>query len=331
MKVEIVMLTIPLLFVGILFQFMPLLTRRGIFFSATVAAGFPQSSDGRRMLRSYRLQAALWTAFALVLTFLLVPVRPEYGALVPTLLLLVGSGYSYWLKFREIHDRYGEARPEIRQAELSVPASGESFRPWLWVLPFLALALTAVYLHAHWSQLPASFPVHWGPEGQPNRWASRDWQGVYGPLMMGAGMNVFLLGLAWLFARLSRKTVMRRVTVRMTELLLYPVTFTFILVALLPLVRLPLWLGPAVMAVSIAAVLYWSYRQISAPASADAVPEPQSDSYWKAGIFYFNPNDPAIFVAKRVGIGYTMNFANKWAWIFVVVVIAASIFFGRHR
>ncbi len=211
--------------------------------------------------------------------------------------------------------------------------AGESFSPWLWIPPFLALAATALYLHANWNQIPQQFPVHWGADGQPNRWSSRDWLGVYGPLLMGIGMNLFFLGFGWFLSRQARKTAMRYVTIRMLEFLLYPVTFTFVMVALLPLVSMPLWLIPLVMTVSVAGVLYWSYRRITAPAATDAVPEPQSDSYWKAGVFYYNPNDPAIFVSKRVGVGYTMNFANKWSWVALgvtFVAIAASLYFGKH-
>lgn len=34
------------------------------------------------------------------------------------------------------------------------------------------------------------------------------------------------------------------------------------------------------------------------------------DQHWKFGVFYYNPNDPSMFVEKRIGIGWTFNFAN---------------------
>ncbi len=45
------------------------------------------------------------------------------------------------------------------------------------------------------------------------------------------------------------------------------------------------------------------------------------DRCWKAGIFYVNPADPALFVEKRVGIGYTLNFGNPWSWIMLVLIV----------
>jgi uncharacterized membrane protein len=45
------------------------------------------------------------------------------------------------------------------------------------------------------------------------------------------------------------------------------------------------------------------------------------DEGWKA-VFYSNPDDPALFVPKRYGIGYTLNFANPWSWAVVVLIFA---------
>jgi uncharacterized membrane protein len=54
------------------------------------------------------------------------------------------------------------------------------------------------------------------------------------------------------------------------------------------------------------------------------------DRYWKLGLFYFNPNDPAIWVEKRFGIGWTVNFAHPAGWgslvAIIVVVVLLEIF-----
>jgi uncharacterized membrane protein len=44
---------------------------------------------------------------------------------------------------------------------------------------------------------------------------------------------------------------------------------------------------------------------------------------WKWGVFYFNPNDPRIFVPKRIEwLGWTPNFAQP-----VSIIIIGGIFF----
>ena len=47
---------------------------------------------------------------------------------------------------------------------------------------------------------------------------------------------------------------------------------------------------------------------------------------WKVGgLFYFNPHDPAIWVEKRVGLGYTLNIGNSRAWLLIGMMLAPVI------
>lgn len=36
----------------------------------------------------------------------------------------------------------------------------------------------------------------------------------------------------------------------------------------------------------------------------------EEDRYWYGGFFYNNPDDPAVFVPKRFGLGWTVNFGH---------------------
>ncbi|KHD37636.1 membrane protein [Clostridium acetobutylicum] len=50
------------------------------------------------------------------------------------------------------------------------------------------------------------------------------------------------------------------------------------------------------------------------------------DKYWRLGnLFYYNKNDPSIFVQKRFGIGWTVNVGNKFGVLFYVVIIVFVI------
>ena len=46
------------------------------------------------------------------------------------------------------------------------------------------------------------------------------------------------------------------------------------------------------------------------------------DRYWKLGSFYYNPDDPAVFVEKRFGIGWTCNFARPATYLFLLGLVA---------
>jgi uncharacterized membrane protein len=43
-----------------------------------------------------------------------------------------------------------------------------------------------------------------------------------------------------------------------------------------------------------------------------------NDRHWVAGIFYHNPENPELWVEKRFGIGWTLNFARPASWLMLL-------------
>ncbi|MFU0788812.1 MAG: DUF5808 domain-containing protein [Virgibacillus proomii] len=53
----------------------------------------------------------------------------------------------------------------------------------------------------------------------------------------------------------------------------------------------------------------------------EAVIDRDDDRYWKLGQFYVNKNDPAIFLEKRFGIGWTINLGKPLSWIIMFIFL----------
>lgn len=53
-----------------------------------------------------------------------------------------------------------------------------------------------------------------------------------------------------------------------------------------------------------------------------AVADRDDDRFWKAGLIYVNPDDPAIVVGARFGVGWTFNLANRRAWLVIAAIVA---------
>jgi hypothetical protein len=49
------------------------------------------------------------------------------------------------------------------------------------------------------------------------------------------------------------------------------------------------------------------------------------DNYWKFGLIYFNPQDPIIFLERRYGIGWTINFGNIKAVLILIGTLITLI------
>ncbi|WP_079700546.1 DUF5808 domain-containing protein [Daejeonella lutea] len=43
--------------------------------------------------------------------------------------------------------------------------------------------------------------------------------------------------------------------------------------------------------------------------------------HYKWRLFYYNPDDPSIFVDKQFGIGWDLNFAHRKSWYLMLFLI----------
>ena len=68
------------------------------------------------------------------------------------------------------------------------------------------------------------------------------------------------------------------------------------------------------------------FSEIDEP--VEEVTEVDEEKYWKLGMFYYNSEDPAIFVEKRFGIGSTINLARWQSWACIAGLVLFCIFLG---
>jgi uncharacterized membrane protein len=52
---------------------------------------------------------------------------------------------------------------------------------------------------------------------------------------------------------------------------------------------------------------------------------PFEDMHWRFNALYFNPNDPALFVPVRSGVGWTVNFGRPRAVVFLVIFVVLGV------
>jgi uncharacterized membrane protein len=161
----------------------PTFTPRRYYFGLTVAPGFYETEAGRAIRRGYiyAVAGALALALAVIIAF-------PHAALATAMILVPLAAAVAFFHSRNRVRHYSTPAAAIREAEVS---RGPERLP-LWALlalpPFIPLLAVAAYLRAHWAEIPARFAVHWGLDGEPNRWVLRSARTVYGPLWFGAGM-----------------------------------------------------------------------------------------------------------------------------------------------
>jgi len=312
-------------FVGALVFALPNMTRRELLFAVPVPPDFRASPAGRHAIRMFRLVVAA-AAVAGACALLLAPagLANAMAGAMPIAISLAGA-VAFWRQNRALAAAAQQyTRP--REAEMTSAPERLPWYGWLAAGPFAILAAAAAWLALHWDRIPERFPVHFDVNGQANRWAARTIKGVYGPLFFGAEICAFILIMAlagWFGARRSRT---RPVMLGGAVAVEYLLGLMFALIALQAPLGIPVWaiaLSPVAILIPLIIVMV---RKMSEPWEPM---DPTPNECWKADIFYYNPDDAALFVEKRDGLGFTLNFANRRCWMLLlclVLVIASAPF-----
>jgi uncharacterized membrane protein len=243
---------------------------------------------------------------------------------VPFAILLAGAVSFYWQNRKLAPAAVQFIRP--RETELTAAPEELPRFAWLAAGPFVVLGAAARFLYLNWSRIPARFPVHWGANGQPNRWVERTTKGVYGPLFFGAELCVWLLIMALAGWSGSRRSRSRSVMLGGVIAIEYLMGLLFALISVQALLGMPAWvivLSPMAILIPLIIVMVNKMSEPSEPM------DPTPNECWRGAIFYYNPNDAVLFVEKREGFGYTLNFANRWSWVLLLglaLVIASAPF-----
>ncbi len=329
-----------------IFWKLPLWERPGLFFSVTVSPEFRNTPEGRKTLQRYRTLAMILIAvgWALVIS----GGAPRRWPLLVLGIAWLGFGPLIAFQIAREHVIPHAAKPVlIREAELAPRAA---HLPGGWLLqagPFAILGAAAIYLHAHWEQIPEIFPVHWGIDGQPNGWAGRTPMGVYGPLIMGAAV---VAGLSLITYAVLREARVVRVPGSAPshgrdfphQVGYFLSGMEYFLAIVLSFAAMTPLLGPPNIAfvligsIALIVIVFVAAHHLNQVRAQEIDPSTfQSESgvfgdgtldrYWKWGMFYFNPDDPALLVEKRFGIGYTMNFARGQAWIILALTLLVPV------
>lgn len=215
---------------------------------------------------------------------------------------------------------------------------------WLTALiPLVWLAGLGVWVLVRWSQLPPMIPIHWNLTGIPNFWVRRTPSSVLSVMATMGGIYLAFIALAWLMlqqpphagrASLAAERLFRRQTAMLIVASAWFVAFTpaFSLLPL-PMNAFRVWMAlfAATLLTGLVALVRSGVRMYRGPRPepAETRPsEPDEQDRWY-GPFYFNRRKRALLVPRRFGAGYTLNFANPWAWVVLAALCGGAFLLAR--
>jgi uncharacterized membrane protein len=342
--------------VGLLLVIQPRIARRGLLFGVYVGEERWNGPEAASVTRRWYAGMAIAALAGLAAGEAVAGSRvtPPLGVVVALLTLSAGSSIVYLVAHLDARKL---AVVSTRPAAAMVGGADPSLA---WPLTALAWALAAgsvsiAYAWWHFDRLPPIVPTHFGSSGAPDAWSPRSFGSVMlvpvTTLLVGGALAI----IACLTARAKRairhpddgvsfaaQQRFRSATAAFLSGAAILATLLLTVVGLYSLrtglglaAGMPGWLPVLVgllVAYSVGGALYLSLRLGQGGArlerrvgTAPLTNGLADNSHWVLGMFYVNRDDPSLFVEKRFGLGYTINFGNPRAVALLAIFLAVVV------
>jgi uncharacterized membrane protein len=337
MKTATIVTSLVLVALAVMGFLMPWFTRPELFFGVTVSPDFRHTPTAQRLVRTYRLAVCLVTATALATLWSVQAVRvASYAAL-----FVYVTGTTGVLALAH-HLALKYATPRASAIEVDLSARAERMpggRVAIWV-PLLWLLALGLWASLDPGQLPDRLIIHWGVHG-PDRWVRTAPGSVAAVLGFTAFWCLMLAFFALAILHRSRRistsgpaASSERQFRRRCLLLILAIEYLMAVIPALILLGAPhiaMRILSAVWIVTLIVFLVGLMRagqggtHLASPSGPPPVGDRTDDASWLGGLVYFNRADHALLVEKRMGLGWTFNLGNPWAWLLLAGLCAVPV------
>ncbi len=226
--------------------------------------------------------------------------------------------------------------------------------PWISVLgSLLVTAVGAIVVAMRWDNIPETIPTHWGAGLQPDAWSDKSVPSVFIGTFVSLGLIALFAVIFWAMAafpshsrndrsikgQLRNDTILAASNEGIGLLLLamcVPLTIDQIAGPLpefsdwLPVGFYGLLLCSILGVIALLVLIALRASQLDDALRGVSFPDegkesPDNDEHYKWGMFYYNPDDPAVLVDKRFGVGVTFNFATWQAKAFMAFILLVTV------
>ena len=339
-------------------MFMPYLTRKTLSFGVTIPADASESVFIRNLRKSF----ALVTLVIAILFAVAEALLAKWELAFP--ILMIGFIIVNYLIYYRYHNKMKTFKATQNwqmdyQQKLTVDTSfrhkKRAFSNGWFVFAFLITAASFFLSYFYYDRFPDRIPMHYDWDGTINRWADKSYRTVFSfPIL-----QVYLLLLFMFINRIISRakqtldsdrpehSVAQNIAFRKSWSA-YLIMLGTLLIGLFGFIQLSMVIAIPIQVMKIVSIglivviligsmiLSFVTRQGGSglkgkgEKAGSQVMNRDDDQFWKLGAFYCNRQDPAIWVEKRFGIGWTINIANPLAWVYLgailVIAILISIF-----
>ena len=364
MMLSIVILTYVVLIFA--FAFTPYATRKTELFGINIPSSETRNPKANKLRRNYRdiiiISGVLFLVVQIIL-FVLPNVAEQTQVNVFVILLFVYMALCFFIyllfhnkmkKLKEKLEWNKASKDTVVSNEIVVdtaPINNDVIpAKWLFLYPLIA-AITILCIIFVWPFIPAEIPMQIGFDGEVSRWAAKSIQTII-LIISSQWLILFIMAVVYFIMKNAKRQIdvaepeaSKVQGSRFRHILSACMVFGgAILGAIMGLMFILMFLNASskfitmvpliilVLTIVFVVVLYTRIGQGGSRLASSKVPNNSvvnrdDDKYWKLGVFYFNKEDPAVFVEKRFGLGYTNNFARPLSWIIFLGLVAVIVVF----
>lgn len=347
------LLTFILLLIAVIDIFYPFYARKHLQFGISVPEPYVNEAVFSKARKTYSL-IALIIHCAIIIVFLLFSLKLSADSIVVLfLILMVVMALASFTLYSIFHLRtkrliieknWFEKVTIVHVTRFDSRLSEKVFSPFLFILSMVITVAIIVITLARYETIPDIIATHWGLDGEPDAWTEKSYITVIMLPVILLILQLVNLAIAYFVSKasvqltaqstdqsLEREVESRRQTqiflivtnISLTILLLFLHVSTTLVKITNVLYFIALFIGYLIVVTITmfvyAAKVYKKKEQFLTIESDESITT--DDEFWKWGLFYVNKNDPAILVEKRVGIGWTFNFAHPGTYFFLFAVI----------
>ncbi|MGJ7911899.1 DUF1648 domain-containing protein [Neobacillus sp. LXY-1] len=347
-----IFLFIMLVPVFIPFIFIPYWTRKTESFGISIPEDAFYSTDIRNMRKKYAwINGILALLFTVIFYFVSSGHSEHFISIIFPILIFgyIAASFGVYLFFhKKMQDVKNNHKDWIGKSQLIVVDT--KFRNQklthsnLWMfIPFSLSIFTLAIVLYHYQDIPERFPMQYDFNGEVTRWADKSYRSVLLIPIIQIYMTMLFLFINTIISKAKQQVsaenpeeslrqniifrkrwslftiIMGTGLVLMLTLqplsFIYPISHQVLLIA--PLVFV---IGVCAASIILSITTGQGGSRIGKAAGGKLI-DRDDDRFWKLGMFYFNKNDPAIFLEKRFGIGWTNNWAHPISWVITIGII----------
>lgn len=341
---------------------LPNFTRKNLVLGVAIPEEALEDFKLKRLVREFRLVTILVTLVSIILSF---GMAYLWNSSVRLLILWMVFGsfilflpvIYYNRKIREWKAASGyQIQVKKRVADLSLSKQKLTYSGvnlWLYLIPLAIVAIGSIYILINYDKIPDQIPMHYGASGEVDRYSQKSLFVALYPTLV----NLFLIGVIFVsnlfFLKAKQRVAITDSEDSLRRLLIARKIWTYSFVATTTLTVLMMqglsltmvynitninpymnWFWVIIVLIVVVQILVG----LKVGNTGEKLPRQHGetlelfeddDKYWIfGGSIYYNPDDPAVMVPKRVGLGSTINLGTtvgKIVMLGLLLIIILSI------